>query len=119
MRDDRNPRGPLLVAASNAAVELHRKSFGRGPGAARSHLDEGLLVCVLTDVFTPMEKSLIAAGFGSRVTELRAVHAAVIEHRCRQRMEEVLGCGVEHFTSSVHIEAEIAVDVYTLRSGHE
>src|ERR1700761_5876924 len=53
---------PQLTEISNAAVALHREHFGRGPGAAKTHVTDNLVVCVLNDIFTPLERTLIDAG---------------------------------------------------------
>jgi len=106
--------GARLTDISNAAVALHREHFGRGPGAAKSHLSGNLLVCVLTDVFTPVEKTLIEAGREERVRETRAVHRAATEDVYKQRMEAVLGRRVEAHMSSIHVDPDIAVDIFVL-----
>jgi Major Facilitator Superfamily/Na+-translocating membrane potential-generating system (MpsC) len=97
LRDRRDLR--LRVAAgalteiSNAAVALHREHFGRGPGAAKTHLSDNLVVCVLTDVFTPVERTLIDAGQEARVGDTRAAHRAAAEDVYKERMEAVLDGG--------------------------
>src|ERR1700742_4836859 len=77
---------PQLTEISNAAVALHREHFGRGPGAAKTHLSDNLVVCVLTDVFTPVERTLIEAGQEARVRDTRAVHRAATDAISKERM---------------------------------
>lgn len=108
---------PQLAEISNAAVALHREHFGRGPGAAKTHLTDNLVVCVLTDVFTPLERTLIEAGQETRVRETRAIHHAATEEAYAERMEAVLGCPVEAHMSTVHVDSDIAVDIFVLGSG--
>ena len=105
---------PQLTEISNAAVALHREHFGRGPGAAKTHISENLVVCVLTDVFTPVEKTLIDAGQEERVRETRAIHRAATEGVYKRRMEEVLGRRVEAHMSSIHVDPDVAVDIFVL-----
>ena len=105
---------PQLTEISNAAVALHREHFGRGPGAAKTHISDNLVVCVLTDVFTPLEKTLIDAGQEERVRETRAIHRAATEDVYKLRMEAVLGREVEAHMSSVHVDPDIAVDIFVL-----
>ena len=106
--------GPRLTEISNAAVALHREHFGRGPGAAKTHLSDNLIVCVLTDVFTPFETTLIEAGQEERVREMRAVHRAATEEVYKQRMEEVIGRRVDAHMSSVNVDPDVAVDIFVL-----
>ena len=109
----RNVRG-ALTDISNAAVALHRDHFGRGPGAAKTHLADNLVVCVLTDVFTPVERTLIDAGQVERVRETRSAHRAATEDVYKQRMEEVIGRPIEAHLSSIHVDPDVAVDVFVL-----
>lgn len=112
--DDQNASRPALTQISNTAVALHREHFGRGPGAAKTHVADNLVVCILTDVFTPVERTLIEAGQEERVRETRAAHRAATEDVYKQRMETVLGRKVEAHLSSVHVDPDVAVDIFVL-----
>ena len=105
---------PQLTEISNAAVALHREHFGRGPGAAKTHITDNLVVCVLTDVFTPFEKTLIEAGQEERVRETRAIHRSATEDVYKSRMEAVLGLKVEAHMSSIHVDPDVAVDIFVI-----
>jgi uncharacterized protein YbcI len=107
---------PQLTEISNAAVALHREHFGRGPGAAKTHITDNLVVCVLTDVFTPFEKTLIEAGQEERVRETRAIHRSATEDVYKSRMEAVLGLEVEAHMSSIHVDPDVAVDIFVTRA---
>jgi uncharacterized protein YbcI len=105
---------PALTEISNTAVALHREHFGRGPGAAKTHVSDNLVVCVLTDVFTPVERTLIEAGQEDRVRETRAAHRAATDAIYKARMEAVLGRRVEAHLSSINVDPDVAVDVFVL-----
>ena len=105
---------PQLTELSNTAVALHREHFGRGPGAAKTHVADNLVVCVLTDVFTPFEKTLIDAGQEGRVRETRAIHRAATEGVYKSRMEAVLGRRIEAHMSSIHVDPDVAVDIFVM-----
>jgi uncharacterized protein YbcI len=107
---------PALTQISNAAVALHREHFGRGPGAAKTHVSDNLVICVLTDVFTPVEKTLIEAGQEARVRDTRAAHRAATDDVYKARMEAVLGRKVDAHLSSIHVDPDVAVDVFVLDS---
>jgi uncharacterized protein YbcI len=110
---------PRLTEISNTAVALHREHFGRGPGAAKTHVSDNLVVCVLTDVFTPLERTLLDAGQEAQVRETRAIHRAATEEIYKARMEAVLGCPVEAHLSTIHVDPDMAVDVFLLGDGGE
>ena len=105
---------PALTEISNEAVALHREHFGRGPGAAKTHLADNLIVCVLTDVFTPVERTLIDAGQVERVCETRAAHRAATDDVYKERMEAVVGRPIEAHLNSIHVDPDVAVDVFVL-----
>jgi uncharacterized protein YbcI len=105
---------PQLTELSNTAVALHREHFGRGPGAAKTHIADNLVVCVLTDVFTPFEKTLIEAGQEERVRETRAIHRAATEDVYKSRMEAVLERPIEAHLSSIHVDPDVAVDIFVM-----
>ncbi len=108
---------PQLTEISNTAVALHREHFGRGPGAAKTYLADNLVVCVLSDVFTPLERTLIDADQRGRVRETRALHHAATEDAYKSRMEGVLGRPVEAHMSTIHFDPDVAVDIFVLGDG--
>jgi uncharacterized protein YbcI len=112
--DGQGTTRPTLTEISNTAVALHREHFGRGPGAAKTHISDNLVVCVLTDVFTPVERTLIEAGQEDRVRETRAAHRAATDATYKARMEAVLGQRVEAHLSSINVDPDVAVDVFVL-----
>jgi len=112
--DGQSMARPALTEISNTAVALHREHFGRGPGAAKTHFSDNLVVCVLTDVFTPVERTLIEAGQESRVRETRAAHRAATDATYKARMEAVIGRHVEAHLSSINVDPDVAVDVFVL-----
>jgi uncharacterized protein YbcI len=105
---------PQLTEISNTAVALHREHFGRGPGAAKTHITDNLVVCVLTDIFTPLERTLIDAGQEVRVRETRAIHHAATEDAYKARMEALLGRPVEAHMSTIHFDPDVAIDIFVL-----
>jgi uncharacterized protein YbcI len=114
IEDQVAPTRPQLTEISNAAVALHREHFGRGPGAAKTHVTDNMVVCVLTDVFTPLERTLIDAGQEARVRETRAIHHAATEDAYKARMEAVLGRQVEAHMSTIHVDPDVAIDIFVL-----
>ncbi len=106
--------GQTLTELCNAVVALHRRDFGRGPGAARSFVSDGIAVCVLSDVFTPFERTLIEAGESSQVGATRALHKEALEAEYKREVEAVLGRPVEAYTSVVHFDPDLSVETFLL-----
>ena len=106
--------GQLMTEVSNAMVAMHREHFGRGPGAAKSMLQGDVLICTMTDVYTPVERTLIEAGSLDRVRETRLVHQLAMREEFENRVEELTGRKVRAFVSGVHFESDMAVEVFYL-----
>lgn len=112
------PRGgQALVDISNAMVALHREHFGRGPGAAKSFLAEEMAVCILTDIYTPSERTLIDAGQVEHVRRTRGLHQEALEDEYKARVEEILGRSVSAFLSVVHVDPDVAIEVFLFADG--
>jgi uncharacterized protein YbcI len=107
-------RGQAVSEISNMMVAMHREHFGRGPGAARTIVADGLVVCVLSDVYTPVEKTLIAAGQVDHVREARALHLRALEADYMGRVESILGRPVEAFLGATHIAPDLSVSTFLL-----
>jgi uncharacterized protein YbcI len=107
---------PDLTEICNVSVALHREHFGRGPAAAKAYATDDLVACLLTDVLTRAELTLVSAGEGSRVLETRAVHQAAVREAYRLRMESVLSRPVRAYLSALEIDAGSILDCYLLDS---
>lgn len=106
--------GRQLVELSNAMVALHRENFGRGPGAAKSFRDGQLVVCMLSDIYTAAERTLIGAGQAEHVRRIRTVHQEALADEYKASVERILGGPVAAFLSAVHVDPDVAVEVFLL-----
>jgi uncharacterized protein YbcI len=109
------PKGsPALVELSNAMVALHRQYFGRGPGAAKSFVTEEMAVCVLSDIYTAVERTLIHAGQAEHVRRTRGLHQEALENEYKASVEKIMDRPVDAFLSVVHVDPDVAVEVFLL-----
>lgn len=108
------PFHPPLTPISNAAATAYREYFGRGPGAVKTYAFDDLVVCVLTDVFTPSEQVLIEAGEGARVGVARSIHQQAIEEDYKERIEAVIGRPVLAYVGAIRMDPDLAVDTFML-----
>jgi len=106
--------GQALVELSNAMVALHREYFGRGPGAAKSFVNDEMVVCVLTDIYTPVERTLIKAGQAEHVRRTRRLHQEALEGEYKASVERIVGRPVEAFLSVVHVDPDVEIEVFLL-----
>jgi uncharacterized protein YbcI len=115
MAEQQTPKGgQVLTELANAMVALHREHFGRGPGAAKAIVDGDVVVCVLTDIYTQVEKTLIEAGQAAHVRATRALHQAAIEDQYKDRVEAITGRKVSAYLSVVHVAPDVAVETFLL-----
>jgi uncharacterized protein YbcI len=109
------PRGgPALVELSNAMVALHREHFGRGPGAAKSFINDEMVVCVLNDIYTAVERTLIAAGQTEHVRRTRTLHQEALEDEYKATVEAIMRRPIAAFLSVVHVDPDMAVEIFML-----
>jgi uncharacterized protein YbcI len=106
--------GQALVELSNAMVALHREYFGRGPGAAKSFVADEMVVCVLSDIYTAVERTLIRAGQAEHVRRTRGLHQEALEHEYKASVERIMGRPVDAFLSVVHVDPDVAIEVFLL-----
>lgn len=115
MAGKETPRGgQALVELSNAMVALHREYFGRGPGAAKSFINDEMVVCVLSDIYTAVERTLIGAGQAEHVRRTRGLHQEALEDEYKASVEAIMGRRVEAFLSVVHVDPDVAIEVFLL-----
>jgi uncharacterized protein YbcI len=104
--------GKVLTELSNAIVALHRRHFGRGADAAKSYLINDMAVCMLSDIYTTVEKTLIEAGKHEHVRQTRLLHQIALESEYVAAAERVTGRKVESFISAVHFDPDVAFEIF-------
>src|ERR671922_111576 len=63
--------GERLAAISNAVVGIFAESYGRGPTKAKSYVFENYVLCVLEDMLTTVERTLVDYGEEALVRTVR------------------------------------------------
>lgn len=103
-----------MSAISNAVVRLHSEHFGRGPTRAKTYWQDDLIVCILADTFTTVEKTLIDVGRTDHVKETRLVFQQAMEERFKTAIESITGRRVLAFLSQTSTDPDVAVEVFLL-----
>jgi uncharacterized protein YbcI len=109
---DSPARGALVSQLSREIVQLHVRLYGRGPTKARSYLQGDYAVCVLEEVFTTAERTLIAAGSGEHVSETRNKFQNAVRGEFIEVVERITGRAVRVFLSQVDIDANLALEFF-------
>ncbi|HEV7398654.1 MAG TPA: Na-translocating system protein MpsC family protein [Solirubrobacterales bacterium] len=106
--------GHALVELSNAMVALHREHFGRGPGAAKSFVSDEMVISLLSDIYTAVERTLIKAGQAEHVRHTRALHQEALKDEYKASVERIMGRPVTAFLSVVHVDPDVAIEMFLL-----
>jgi uncharacterized protein YbcI len=107
-------RGHVLSAISTAIVQLHSEFYGKGPTRAKSWFVEDMVICVLRDGFTRIEHTLIERGQKHLVAEVRTAFQSAMRDRFVETVEDATGRKVVAFMSEIHIDPDLAVEMFFL-----
>jgi uncharacterized protein YbcI len=107
-------RGALVSQLSREIVQLHARLYGRGPTKARSYLQDDYAICVLEEIFTRAERTLIEAGSGEHVRRTREKFQEAVREEFVELVERITARKVKVFLSQVDIEANLALEFFLL-----
>src|SRR5436305_7054876 len=102
--------GALLAEITNRIVAMMREHYGRGPIKAKTYVLDNLIVCALSDGFTPIEKTMMEGGEPDRVLDMRRDFQRMMKTRYSEMIEELNGRKVLAFISQAHVEHDIKVE---------
>jgi len=114
MSVESDERRKQAQALSNAMTKLHRDYYGRGPGAVRTVIGHDHAMCILEDIYTPVERTLLDGGEMEAVKQTRLAFQRTMEGRFTEAVETILGRKVHAFLSQVSLEPDISVEVFVL-----
>ena len=106
--------GTNLAAVSNGIVHLLRETYGRGPTKAKSYLNDNVLLVVLEDILTTMERTLLDDGKDALVRELRLTYQTAESNRFKGVVEDALGRRVLTYHSQVTFSPDMAFEIFVL-----
>jgi uncharacterized protein YbcI len=106
--------GRLLSEITNRIVAFMREHYGRGPIKAKTYVLDNLIVCVLSNGFTAIERTMMEGGEPQRVLEMRRDFQRMMKERYSQMIEELTGRKVLAFLSQAHVEPDLTVEMFLL-----
>src|SRR5688572_23355933 len=106
--------GRLLEQITNAIVRLYSEDFGRGPTGAKTYVLDDVVICVLRDGLTPVERTLRDGGHGELVREVRLRFQDAFEKELRGVVEELTERKVTAFLSQANVDPELTIEVFFL-----
>jgi uncharacterized protein YbcI len=109
-------RGALASQISREIVQLHARMYGRGPTRAKTYVNDEYVLCLLEDVFTTAERTLVDAGNTEQVAATRRAFQEAVAEEFVQIVEASTGQRVRAFISQVHMDPEISTELFLLES---
>jgi uncharacterized protein YbcI len=103
-----------LAEISTGLVQLHSRYYGKGPTKAKTHRVDDTVICFLRGGFTTIERTLLDTGQREPVIEMRSTFQQVMEDEFRSVVEEATGRKVIAYMSTVHIDPDLAVELFVL-----
>ena len=104
--------GAIASQISRDIVRLHAELYGRGPTKAKTHLSDEFAMCVLEEVFTPAEKTLIRAGNTQQVKATRDAFQDAVEPQFREVVESATGREIRAFVSVINTDIDAAFEIF-------
>jgi uncharacterized protein YbcI len=107
--------GEQLAAATNGIVKLFRDYYGRGPTKAKSYLlDDRIVVCVLEETMTTVERTLVEQGHGQKVRDVRLSFQEAMAEEFKGAVSEALGRPVVAYHSQLTMEPDVGFEFFIL-----
>ena len=105
----------VLEAINDAMIALHVRYHGREPATARTQmLGDDMLACLLGDVYTDVEKTMIELQRKAMVHETRSAFQQATERRFIADVERLTGRRVANFMSTHHVGPDLELELFIL-----
>jgi uncharacterized protein YbcI len=106
--------GETLGEITTAMVDLYRDHFGTGPSAAKTYALDDVIVCVLRDALTVIERTLYNGGRADTVRTMRAAFQDAVSDRFTGAIERLTDRKVSAFMSQAHVDPDLSIEVFFL-----
>jgi uncharacterized protein YbcI len=108
------PDGEQLAAVSNAIVKIFSESYGRGPTKAKTYAFDDYILCVLEDILTTVERTLVEKGEEALVRAVRLRFQEMESERFTSAVEELIGRSVIAYHSQVTFHPDVGFEMFVL-----
>ena len=107
--------GEELAAVTNGIVRLFSEYYGRGPKKAKSYLlDDKIVVCVLEETMTTVERTLCGTGNGAMVREVRLTFQEAMADSFMGTVTKAMGRRVVSYHSQLLLEPDVGFEFFVL-----
>jgi uncharacterized protein YbcI len=113
--DQATRTGEQLAAVTNGIVQLFREYYGRGPNKAKSYLlDDRIVVTVLEDTMTTVERTLVENGHGDMVRNVRLTFQETMADPFKATVSAAMGRQVLTYHSQLTLDPDIGFEFFVL-----
>jgi uncharacterized protein YbcI len=113
---DRPEGDPLTDAISAAMVELYARVYGHDRTTGTTYINDNVVVCILEDILSVDESSLVAAGRASEVIDDRVAFQEDMEDEFTAEIERLTGRRVTAFMSANQTTPGVACELFFLEA---
>lgn len=104
-----------LQAISNGLVHLMSEYYGRGPTRAKTFiLDDAYVVCVMHEIFTTAEQTLLEAGEKDLVRRVRIAYQTALADEFKSVVSDALGRRVLTYQSQIVFDPPASFEFFIL-----
>jgi uncharacterized protein YbcI len=104
----------MLAAISNAMVGLKKQYFGKGPEKARTYINDNYVFCVLQNVLTRNEETLLDVGEDDLVRNYRLRFQEAMRDTTTEAVAQITGREVIGYHSQIVFRPAIAFEIFVL-----
>jgi uncharacterized protein YbcI len=113
------PESDASHAISRGLVELMNDYLGRGPTRARTYVSDDMIICVLEDALTKVERNLAAIGREDAVREIRHLFQGALRDQAVAAVERITSRRVISFMSDHDVGQDLGAQIFVLEGGPE
>jgi uncharacterized protein YbcI len=109
--------GEIRARIASGIVRLHSEYYGKGPTRAKTYYVDDMVMVVLEETFTRVEKTLVARGEGDAISDIRRRFQQHMRQEFTSVVEQATGRVVRTFLSETNIEDDVSVEIFLLGEG--
>jgi uncharacterized protein YbcI len=103
-----------LASVANEIVRLKAQYYGKGPTEAKAFMNDEVLVVVVKGGLTTVEKTLLKAGEGPLVRQVRLRFQEVMEANFVDAVQRMTGQNVASYMSQIVFEPDYCFEFFVL-----
>lgn len=103
-----------LAAVANELVRLKAQYYGKGPTEAKAFLNDEVLVVALKGGLTTVEKTLLGAGEGALVRQVRLRFQEVMGPNFIDAVQRLTGRQVQSYMSQIVFDPDYCFEFFVL-----